>query len=117
MVHFLNGTAVRLIICTFFSEAITMAEAAKSKKESSAVEVHFAADGTMLPRIIEWEDGHKYEIDRVLKIQPAPAMKAGGQGDRYTVMIGGQQRYLFFEHSPEYGAEKIGKWFVERRVE
>ena len=57
-----------------------------------------------------------YEIDRVLKIQPAPAMKAGGQGDRYTVMIGGQLRYLFFEHSPEYGAEKIGKWFVERRV-
>ena len=94
-----------------------MAEAARYKKEYIEVEVHFAADGTMLPRIIEWEDGHKYEIDRVLKIQPAPAMKAGGQGDRYTVMIGGQQRYLFFEHSPEYGAEKIGKWFVERRVE
>ena len=93
-----------------------MAEAAKYKKEYIEVEVHFATDGTMLPRIIEWEDGHKYEIDRVLKIQPAPAMKAGGQGDRYTVMIGGQQRYLFFEHSPEYGNERIGKWFVERRV-
>ena len=92
-----------------------MAEAARYKKEYIEVEVHFAADGTMLPRIIEWEDGHKYEIDRVLKIQPAPAMKAGGQGDRYTVMIGGQLRYLFFEHSPEYGNEKIGKWFVERR--
>ena len=93
-----------------------MAEAAKYKKEYIEVEVHFSADGTMLPRIIEWEDGHKYEIDRVLKIQPAPAMKAGGQGDRYTIMIGGQQRYLFFEHCREYGAEKIGKWFVERRV-
>ena len=43
-----------------------MAEAAKYKKEYIEVEVHFAADGTMLPRIIEWEDGHKYEIDRVL---------------------------------------------------
>ena len=51
-----------------------MAEAVKYKKEYIEVEVHFAADGTMLPRVIEWEDGHKYEIDRVLKIQPAPAM-------------------------------------------
>ena len=99
---------VQLVFCTLFSEAIAMAETARYKKEYIEVEVHFAADGTMLPRIIEWVDGHKYE--------PAPAMKAGGQGDRYTVMIGGQQRYLFFEHSPEYGNEKIGKWFVERRV-
>ena len=80
------------------------------------VEVHFNADGTMLPKSIVWEDGRKYEIDRVLNIQPAPAQKAGGQGDRYTVRIGGQEKYLFFEHSPEYGDEKIGKWFVERRV-
>ena len=56
-----------------------MAETARYKKEYIEVEVHFAADGTMLPRIIEWVDGHKYEIDRVLKIQPAPAMKAGGR--------------------------------------
>lgn len=84
-----------------------MAEAAKYKKEYIEVEVHFAADGTMLPRIIEWEDGHKYEIDRVLKIQPAPAMKAGGQGDRYTVMIGGQQRYLFLSTVPNTGTRRL----------
>ena len=36
-----------------------MAEAAKYKKEYIEVEVHFSTDGTMLPRIIEWEDGHK----------------------------------------------------------
>ncbi len=93
-----------------------MAETARYKKEYIGVDVHFDADGTMVPRIIEWNDGHKYEIERVVNIQMAPAMKAGGQGDRYTVMIGGQQRYLFFEHGPEYGDEKIGKWFVERRV-
>lgn len=87
------------------------------KKEYIDVEVRFASDGTMLPRAIVWEDGRRYAVDRVLKIMPAPAMKAGGQGDRYTVMIGGQQRYLFFEHNPDEGAEKIGKWFVERRVE
>ena len=43
-----------------------MAETARYKKEYIEVEVHFAVDGTMLPRIIEWVDGHKYEIDRVL---------------------------------------------------
>lgn len=34
-------------------EAIAMAEAVKYKKEYIEVEVHFAADGTMLPRVIE----------------------------------------------------------------
>ena len=57
-----------------------------------------------------------YEIDRIKAIQPAPALKAGGQGDRYTIMINGRERYLFFEHNADYGSEKLGKWFVERRV-
>ena len=48
--------------------------------------------------------------------QAAPALKAGGQGDRYTVMIGGHERYLFFEHNADYGNERIGRWFVEKRL-
>ena len=39
----------------------------------------------MLPRTIVWEDGLKYDIDRVIDIRPAYAAKAGGQGDRYTI--------------------------------
>ena len=46
----------------------------------------------------------------------ARALKAGGQGDRYTVMIGGHERYLFFEHNADYGNERVGKWFVEKRA-
>ena len=79
------------------------------------VEVEFRSDGTMLPREITWEDGTKYEIDRVLDIRQAAAMKAGGQGDRYTVMIGGKQSYLFFERSAKLTGNNIGRWFVERR--
>lgn len=45
-----------------------------------AVKVDFRDDGIMLPREITWEDGTKYEVDRVLDIRQAPAMKAGGQG-------------------------------------
>ena len=79
------------------------------------VDVAFRSDGTMLPREITWEDGTKYEIDRVLDIRQAAAMRAGGQGDRYTVMIGGKQSYLFFERSPNLTGNNIGRWFVERK--
>ena len=55
----------------------------KPLKVYVAVKADFAADGTMFPRIITWEDGEKYEIDRVSDIRQAPVLKAGGQGDRY----------------------------------
>ena len=80
-----------------------------------AVKVDFRDDGIMLPREITWEDGTKYEVDRVLDIRQAPAMKAGGQGDRYTVKIRGQQSYLFFERNTQKCGNNIGRWFVERR--
>ena len=76
----------------------------------------FREDGLMLPRAFIWEDGHKYKIDRVLDVRPAHAERAGGQGDRYKVMVNGQERYLFFEHSTEINDRKIGKWFIERKV-
>ena len=80
------------------------------------VEVYFNSDGVMLPLQITWEDGHKYEIDRVSDIRQASAMKAGGQGDRYTVWINGQQSYLFFERNCSLAGNNLGRWFVERKV-
>ena len=78
------------------------------------VQVEMTEDGRMLPREITWEDGRKFEIDRVSEIRQAAAMKAGGQGDRYTVWINGHQSYLYFERSPNLHGDKIGRWFVER---
>ena len=80
------------------------------------VRVDFREDGVKLPRGIIWEDGREYEIDRVTDIRQAAAMRAGGQGDRYTVRIGGQQSYLFFERSPNQTGSCIGRWFVERKT-
>ncbi len=80
-----------------------------------AVKVDFREDGTMLPREITWEDGEKYAIDRVSDIRPAAALRAGGQGDRYTIFVNGQQSYLFFERSPNLSGNIIGRWFVERK--
>ena len=81
-----------------------------------AVEVEFTEDGTKLPRVITWEDGHKYTIDRVIDIRQAAAMKAGGQGDRYTIVVSGQKSYLFFERSTKLSGNNLGRWFVERRA-
>lgn len=80
------------------------------------VDVHINADGIMLPRCIIWEDGLKYPIDRVVDIRQAAAAKAGGQGDRYTVIVHGQRKYLYFERSTKLTGSVIGRWFVERRI-
>lgn len=79
------------------------------------VDVEFRSDGVMLPKEIIWEDGTRYEIDKVLDVRQAAAMRAGGQGDRYTVKIWGKESYLFFERSADLTGRNIGRWFVERR--
>lgn len=80
------------------------------------VTVEFDEEGRMFPQTLIWEDGRKYSIDRVTDIRQAAAMKAGGQGDRYTIIIGGKQSYLFFERSTNLSGNIIGRWFVERKV-
>ena len=52
---------------------------------------------------------------KILDVRPAAALKAGGQGDRYTVQINGHQSYLFFERSPNISGINLGRWFVERK--
>ena len=88
-----------------------------SPKVYVKVGVIFDEDGAMRPRCLEWEDGRTYKIDRVKAVTPAHAMKAGGQGDRYTIIVGGQERYLFFEHSSDFGSKNVGRWFLERKDE
>ena len=80
------------------------------------VKVDFREDGVMLPREIVWENGVTYEIDKVLQITQAAAMRAGGQGDRYKIRVRGKESYLFFERSANLTGNNIGRWFVERRA-
>ena len=84
------------------------ATATKPPKVYVAVKADFAADGTMFPRIITWEDGEKYEIDRVIQKCRAASTKVGGTGIRYTVQICGKPTFLFDEEN--------GKWFVEAKT-
>ena len=79
------------------------------------VTADFREDGVMLPRELVWEDGERYAIDRVADVRQAAALKAGGQGDRYTIMIRGQRSFLFFERSADLTGTVVGRWFVERK--
>ena len=80
------------------------------------VKADFRADGIMIPTSLVWEDGMHYEIDKVTDIRQAAAMKAGGQGDRYTIWVNGKPTYLFFERSTAITGNVIGRWFAERRI-
>lgn len=64
----------------------------------------FSVDGGVQPVCVVWEDGRRYEVDRVLDIRPAASLKQGGAGIRYTCRIRGQIRYLFLEEN---------RWFVD----
>lgn len=75
----------------------------------------FNTDGTMMPLSLTWEDGREYLINRVLDIRQASAMKAGSNGDRYTIRVQGRESYLFFERNCSVKGNNIGRWFVERK--
>ena len=75
-------------------------------KEFVDVIVKYTRQGKILPMIIIWNDGRKYEIDKILDISPAPSLKVGGQGIRYQCRIKGKNTYLWLED--EY-------WFVEAK--
>lgn len=85
------------------------------KKVYVKVTAAFSSDGKLTPLSLTWEDGQEYYIDRVLDVRPSAAMKAGGQGDRYTIRTCGRESFLFFERSPKMTDASLGRWFVERR--
>lgn len=78
------------------------------------VRVTFTKDGRMIPTSLVWEDGRSYSIDRVLSVRPAPALRAGGQGDRYEVVISGKSHYIWFTHNEDISDKCVGWWFVEK---
>lgn len=69
--------------------------------------VEYDEAGGVRPLSIAWEDGRRFEVDRLLDVRRAAATKAGGQGIRYTCRIRGHETYLF---------EDDGRWFVEGKA-
>jgi hypothetical protein len=74
------------------------------KKVFVDVTVICTKDGEMKPVSFIWEDGRKFEIDRVFEHKNAASLKVGGQGIRYRCRVMGKEVYMFYEN---------GKWFME----
>lgn len=64
----------------------------------------FSPDGELTPQSFVWEDGVKYEIDRIYACKKAASLKVGGHGIRYRCRVMGKEVYLFLEES---------RWFME----
>ena len=74
------------------------------KKRYVPVVVRFEADGKLRPQIIEFDEEHKYTVDKILDVCRAACQTVGGVGDRYTIQVQGKERYLWLEK---------GRWFIE----
>ena len=66
----------------------------RMRKVYVQVKVEFTPEGQMRPRELVWEDGRRFEIDRVIGIKQAAEQKCGGQGDRYHHGSRGAERTL-----------------------
>ncbi len=64
----------------------------------------FTIDGELLPLFFVWEDGTRYDIDKVLDFQKAASLKVGGQGIRFRCQVMNKEVYIFLEEN---------KWFME----
>lgn len=59
--------------------------------------------GGIVPLMLVWDNGMKYQIDKVLEVRNA-ASQVGGCGVLYRCRVGGVERNLFFERN---------RWFIE----
>ena len=73
-----------------------------ARKVFVQVNADFDKDGRVFPRSIVWEDGRSFSVDRILDVRPAPSLKAGGSGMRYTCRILGRSAYLFLDGTQWY---------------
>jgi hypothetical protein len=77
---------------------------ASCRKEYVAVNLDVDKNGTVSPRFIRWPNEQIFQIERLkYKCRAASAKVSGGE-IRYTVVIRGQETFLFSEGN---------KWFVE----
>lgn len=76
--------------------------------EKVCVEVgaKFLKNGGLRPTEVVWEDGRRYGVERVKFIERAPSRVGSVLPVRYTCVIGGAEKYLYFE--PD-----LMRWFVE----
>ncbi len=93
-----------------------MAFSGAAERERIYVKVNsdFDATGSVTPRSIIWRDGRVFHIDAVRDFRPASTLSPGHPGDCYTVVIQGEEKYLFFQRTDLKERSRLGRWWVER---
>ena len=59
------------------------------EKKYVPVVVRFDCEGKMRPLVIEFDQGQRYPVDKILDVRRAACQSVGGIGDRYTCRIRG----------------------------
>ncbi|MDR1835661.1 MAG: hypothetical protein LBQ96_07670 [Fusobacteriaceae bacterium] len=72
-------------------------------KKYVEVTVNYDRNGKKTPILLVF-DNRTYGIDKVTDVRRASALKVGGTGIRYSIVVKGHPTYLF---------EDEGRWFVE----
>ena len=88
------------------------ASAPRQKRVYVKVNSDFDSTGYMQPKTITWQDGRIFTIDSVRDFRPSKSEGGIKTGGRYTVVIKGEERYLFFEKTGEIHASRFGRWYV-----
>lgn len=69
--------------------------------------------GYVQPLSVTWKDGRTFAIESVKDFRPAGTAGNDIYGDCYTVVIRGEEKYLFYERIDSRFAGRVGRWFVE----
>ncbi|HIT59418.1 MAG TPA: hypothetical protein IAC39_06880 [Candidatus Faeciplasma pullistercoris] len=77
------------------------------RKAYVSVNIDVDEEGGVHPRLIRWENGVTFKIEKIVYKCRASSERVGGGGIRYTVLIRGKESYLFQEGN---------KWFVEAKM-
>ena len=71
------------------------------------VGAEFSDEGELIPKYVIWEDGTRYDIDKVKRHERCASRRAGGAGIMYVCIVNGREMHLFYEENY--------KWFLEAK--
>lgn len=73
-----------------------------------AMLLHINDDGIMKPVAVEWTDGTRLDIDKIIDERNAPPEHTGGVLTRkYKVIIKGKEKIIYLD-------KQTNRWFVEK---
>ena len=80
----------------------------KYEKIFVAMVLYINVDGLMRPIAVEWTDGTRFDIDKIIDERNAPPEHTGGVLTRkYKVIIKSKEKILYLD-------KQTNKWFVEK---